>query len=788
MRPLFLALLALPIAGSSVAQRPLGTYRPVTGPPASWTINEHHTLIWDGSPYMPVGLRLDGSVASINQAVEQGIKDVLLELPASGAGWVETFAAAEAAGVRYLVSLNSLAPMAVGVSVEPQTYRIGGITKETTFKMPLPGAESALVVLATRRDGAIESAIRVEVEGGVLNYTAKPKNSLEHILLLYPVMPSLEQPDFWEGLDRHRDLLLRNLSQRKPGRGLRGIVNPLGIVQRFQRKDPQFVPTGAYFRNELRLNLEAKYKSVETAQRAWSMRSSGLSQWSEMARLIPLWSGTRGVGYLWDPQTDRTYQVNQRTSQIWNDIQETVVQAATRRYARLVAAVRSVVDVPVIQDWSGWNGPYAIAERSVDGVCMKVSGTSPLAITDAASRVSSTALRMKGPSWLVASDIDLGPTANPDTDLGNVVEDLSALGARAWYVDPKSMKPSKAVSVEAARRSSDNSLAQVSPQALFFPENAMNPAMPQRLPGGVWWLPSPLDGNRLDLGSNFFGYRYRDGSESYTAIWAKAPGRVKLRMANAKDALFMAIDGTEVKPRLVKGGVEVTLTEYPVLVSGTEEIPIPEPALNETVVLFDELLKVAEQLLKDTSEDRFLFRDTLTGFDQNPGGAFPILRQHYLRLNGRLGTFTWIEAESSREHTFSESQSWTGASGNSVLALRSQLPIEGQGYFADFVVPVRTEEEQHVWLAARIPYEKRGDVTLVVGGQVMNIQGEPVSFYSSGFAWYRMGTTRLKGPSQKVRLQVAGSGADVAADAILFSPDVFVPSGVRQPEVAGAGS
>ena len=758
-----------------------GIYRAQGEPAAEWSINEHHTLFWNGVPYLPVGLRIPGTPTAIAGAKAQGILDVLLELPASGAGWAEAIAACESGGMRYLIAINSLAPLAEGFVVEPQGYRIDGITKNRVIDVPLPGSKSALVVIATRRDGAVQSSERIATAEGRLRYEAKPRNTLEHVVLIYPETSSVEQPDYWDGLDVHRDQLLRALRQNPPGGGFRGLLNPMGTVLQFGRKDGHHVPTSPYFRQELALHLEAKYRNLETAQRGWSLRASDINSWRQLARMVPLWSGSRGVSHLWDPETDRLYLVNQRSSQAWTDIHQVISQTSARRYQRLAAALRRQVDVPIVQEWAGWLGPYALTERSTDGLAMSVSGTSPLAIAEAASRVTSTALRSRHRTWLIAGSIALGPSGDPSTDLRNVLDDLSALGARGWFMDARTTKATSALAEEAQRRGADTSFAQWSPKSLYFPENALNPSLPQRLAGGTWWLPSPVDGNRLDLGSGFFGYRYRDGLNSYTAIWALKPGRVKLLMLEPRAGTFTTIDGSDPNPRQVRGGVEVTLGEFPLLISGTEEIPVPELAYQETLSRFEEMAKLFEKLGVDPAEDRFLFSDALAGFERNPGGAFASMRQTYHRMNLKLGRFTWIEAETCRNTNFSEAVSLAGCSAGGALNLRTTLPTDG-AYFAEFNLPVKTDQPQDVWIAGRIPFDKRPDFEVLVDGKSLQIEAEPLSYYGFGFAWYRVGQVELKTKSPKLRVQVRGQTSDLAVDVILLTPERFVPSGVTQPD------
>jgi hypothetical protein len=235
------------LASPTFAQKREGTYSKTP-----WQINEHHTLIWGGQPYIPVGIRIDGNAAAVVAATQSKVQDVLVDLPASGMGWSDTLKALDDNKLRYLLRVNSMAPMAHGFAVEPQGYRIPGIDKATRVEIALPGAQSAFVVLAAKRDGSVDSKARVPVINGKLVYDADPGPEYEHVLLIYPEMTSAEQPDYWEELDGHRDALLSSLKRNELGAGLRGIVNPLGRTVDLPGRDLDFVPTSRYFRMELR--------------------------------------------------------------------------------------------------------------------------------------------------------------------------------------------------------------------------------------------------------------------------------------------------------------------------------------------------------------------------------------------------------------------------------------------------------------------------------------------------------------------------------------------------------
>lgn len=779
---LLLASLALLVPPLSIAQSRQGVFHPAQGQPANWSINPNHTLIWNGSPYLPVGLRLSGTAAELASAKSAGIQDAIIEVPAGGS-WAAVFSRAEEAGFRYLASVSSIAPMATGYAVEPAAYRVPGITKKQRLELTIPGATSALTVLVTPHDSMVERVGRVKLDNGKLSIDVKPLNDLEHVLLIYPEMTSLSQTDYWEAFDEHRDRLLKSIRESKPGPGLRGIINPLGSLLSIASNTPSFVPKSAYFQAEYRALLERKYKTTKTLQDSWYMSASDLEGFADYARLVPLWSGNRGIYQLWDPKTDRLYPVESKRSSIWTDIQAAINAAAVKRYQRLVKSIRQLVDVPLIQEWAGWAAPYETSSPPVDGLGMRVSGSSASAIAEGGSRVTSSILRWRAPGWLIASDIDAPLTTDTATSVPGVLDELMAIGSRGWFM--RRLPPGNVLGEEAARRAIDGSPSQWSPKPVFFPENALNPARPMHLAGGRWWLPSPASGNRIDLGTRFSAYRYRDDSGSFVAIWGRGPtSRIKLRLQQAKGVLFESCDGSDPKPKLTRNGVEVAIGELPLIIRNTDEIPVPEIALQETTFRFEEMIRLAEAQAKFLDEEKFLFRDALAGFDQNPGGNFATMRAIFWRLNGKMGQFNWIEAESSRQNNFSEVLADPGCSGGSVLSLRTSLGGDPTAtYFADYAVTPKIKGQAEVWLSARVPAEYRQAVRIVIGGQTFSLQGEAVSRYGAGFGWYKLGVVNLARSPGVVRLEVDNQqGADLAVDVILICPGSFAPNGITPPD------
>ncbi len=331
-----------------------------------------------------------------------------------------------------MLTLSSLAPGPYGVAVEPQGYRFTGITNDRHIEFTVPGADRALAFLVTQRDGAVQERYSVATPEGRFSLDVKPRTELEHVLIVYPVLQSHKLIDCWDRFDEHRDELLQSLRSHPPGPGLRGIVNPLGRVIRM-RAQRTFVPTSGFFRMELRAYLELRYRTVETVQRAWSMSASGLSSFEDLAKLVPLWSGSRGLSLLLDPDSGKTYPCESRRSAIWDDLETVINDAMVKRFSRLTQAIKKVCNVPVIQDWEGWASPYESGRVAMDGLGARVDGLSPSLIAASAGPVASSTSRWSESGLMVATEVD-GLGSAPDTNslLGAVVGYL--LGHYAYEV------------------------------------------------------------------------------------------------------------------------------------------------------------------------------------------------------------------------------------------------------------------------------------------------------------------------------------------------------------------
>lgn len=737
----------------------------------TWRVDPSGALAWQGEPYMPLGMRIEGTVEAVREAHAAGAGDVVVDLGADGAGWSDVVRELEQHRMRYVIAITTPLPSATGVIVEPEGYRVTGIASPRNLELPIPGAGLAMAILASQPLGAIEQSEIATARDGVLRVHVDPGNELQHVLLVYPMVQGAVAPDYWEGWDARRDAVLRAFTESPPGPGLRGVLDPAGPVD-FDAL-LQAVPTSPSFRVELESHIRRRYTTIETAWRAWALSAPDVTSFAELARVVPLWSAARGVGALWDPDSGRLLICDQRRSAAWRDIREVVAAAQARRFQRLADAIRSKLDVPVVQSWRGWSGPYA---AGLDGVGMGVVGSSPVEQIASAAPAASSALRSTRPAWLLAT-----LPGGPPQSVVDALDDLASIGARAWFVEARTAAERALLAPVLAHAERIRLLATSKPEPIFYPESATNPAAPMRVVGGRWWLPTPEPGERIDLGERYSAYMSEPSEGTVVVLWSsEGPRRVKLRYLEAAKVQAEAVDGSDPKPRVRRSTLELTLGPVPVVLRGSPDFPVPEEAFVETAEGIQALFKAGAESAA-MPDEQLIYKDAVASFERNPAGSYAVLRMQYKRLLALFARYAWVECEASRDVPVGEQRAEAGVSNGQVLAMRPRLPTP-DGFGFSLPLDVREAGRHDVWLAARLPRGGAAWITASIGDQTLRIESGPVSLYGAGFGWYRFGSVDLARGKMDVRVGVnAPLGTEMAFDVLVASPGGFRPDGPRPP-------
>lgn len=739
-----------------------------------WRIGDEHQLLWQGQPYLPVGVRTPYDDEHLKALKSAGIKDALVDLPLSGEVWKSAISGLEAAGVRYMIAISSLAPPCNGYSVDPPAYSIA-LTAPKQVNMTFPGSTKVLVAVYEAGSKDIAQFQLYETPGGHLDTTLNCIEGLDSVATFYPLGRTLELPDFWDGFDDLRDQLLARFTENKPGPGFRGLLNPLGTLTKLPERSGHVVPASKQFQMSFADYLRERYRQPEIAIKNWGLQATTITSIDELARLVPLWYGNKGLAYFYDPAKNERYDCDPKKSTYWQDMQTTINRTVATRYEHLIKSLRGVVPGPIVQDWAGYSLPYE-GESTLDGIgCQASVGTYSQTLDSVGPALSAT-FRQGRPIWSVATNVTV---ASPK-ELGPAIQDLSSAGIRAWYVDGTDLSLWPAI----GRAANDVGPSQTLPAPLYYPTGANNPAHCSILPGGRIWLPSPEAGVRMELGSRFSGYQL--GTDSIV-LWSNGGQvRTKLLMSESdipKQIQFLPIDATQVKPKKVREGYEVTIGEYPVIIKGLSDWVVPESAVELLKSHEAQLVKRAEDTTIDLLTENAEFGQATDALSRNPGRAYFMMVNLYNRMCSKAGTSAWIEAETAGKSLLVETAVLPGCSGAGALLFRSNLGQLDMPVAVEYSLPFRRQSEQTVWIAAKIPEGFSSSISLSFGRQTLKLEPRKIGSYGSGFDWYRCGKLTLFGSNGKLKLSCSPPpGVEIAVDSLLLTPGSFVPNGLTRPE------
>ena len=744
---------------------------------SNWTVSNHLQLNWGGNEYVPVGLQVEANSKQIPDAMAAGIKDFNLEVPYNGA-WKDV--AAKMGDARYFLTVNSSLPSAKGTIIQPQYYRLNGINNPKKISVNLPGATQALVVVALARDGSVVNFKTVEVLNGVLKTDVKAAAETPQVILIYPIGESLEMEDLWERLDERRDQILRQVRVMGNQPGLRGIINPLGSTPFLANRDSGFVPSSPTFQSEFADFLQDKYRNVLSLSQAWFLQASDISDFKEAAQLLPLWNGNRGVKGLYSSARGIIMPIeNVKRSAFWSDLAESISKTRVRRVHRIIRSIRKAAAVPVFQDWAGWSWFFENPENELTGLSIRLNKFTPSGLLNSLSGAMSSNLRSRNPGPIFAVDVPY----SSDLDQQGVLDDLNSFGIRGLFV--KTQKQDDLAKI------AKMSLGKIDskPNAIYFPVNATNPAFVQKLPGNLLWLPSPADGNRIDFGPDLSGYQISDGRSISYVIWANS-GRTTMEflIQNPAGVTVKGLGALPPVATITKSGLKIELDHSPIMMTGAANFPVPLQEVARLEREIGSLFSMAAAQHRDTTSEIVEYRNFKELLLADPAKAYQAAKRVMKSLTSNLTGAVWAEFETTTNHLFSDVVQDAGCSNGAYLSLKTPLAEATGLVYARVSVPQRSTGNLDMWIAAKIPNSAdKASIRVKVGGQLLTINGPPMSPYGSGFAWYQLGATRLSSFKTEVSVELTGTAStDIGLDCMILSPSPFQPLNVQMPEMVVA--
>ena len=752
---------------------------------STWTVTPGRALDWGGQPYLPVGYRIPATLDAIAKVKAAGVTDVILEATMA-TDLKAVVAAAESAGLKYMVAVSEAAAMAPAFMVDPGGYRVEKLDARANLSIPMPKARSVFYLVLNASDYSIAGKGWSDVTDGVAKITlAMPASNSGYVALLYPRLIESTLPDYWEQLDLRRDAVLTKFAGAGFGKGLRGFLNPFGDAKSWTSSQYPIVPDSAMFRLEFEAYLQEKYKSVTQLELAWKLSRRNLTNFSEAARMVPLFGESRGIEAFFDPQNAEIIYASRHQNAFWTDLRTVVSTAALRRTGRVAGAVRQVADVPVVYEWKDWSAVQYRETPSGDGIGMIARGTGMDPLEQFAAGTAATSLAFNSRRWLVATDLS-GPFED-EKQLRDVVTQTLGLGAKGWFVRWRNGAESKWITTLNSEASQSPATANQTARALFYPLNARYPANTMLLPGNVWWLPVPVAGDRLDLGPDYEGYHLKAPFGEFTALWRTTmAAKVKLRFTDPSVVTIRNYDGTPVDMKLVKEGIELTIDTLPIIITGTPEIPAPIDAIDLLRADFRAMIREAQAKQITIGSTNFAFDDAFRGMERSPGAAFGKMMEAYNELTLKVAPYSWIEGESSFETNFGEVVADAAASNKRALSLNTAMKPAGGSYFARYKFSSLPEiEVAEVWISAAVPEAVRPHVKVNVGDVTLAPLGDP---HNAGgdFAWYNLGKLTLRNGQYILTVTVPDGAPEyrVRIDSVLITPIPFKPGGPRIPRYA----
>ena len=623
-----------------------GTFKDRDGATHPWDVDQTHTLIWEGSPYMPFGVVFEPRYLSLGQTDENwnadaediqafklaGINDIVVR-PAKGLSAAPTEAVQrfidmlESSGLRYGIEVYEPinAPIS-GYVIQPTVNRVDGVIGGEVTR-DIKDADFAIYAVCDARTGEVKDFGREAVSDGQVKIRLATQTGATHVMLFYPRRSIADGSLFnvWNAYDSHRDRMISYLTKLKFGKGLRFFIDPFTENIGITGDVDSLVPTSTMFRYEYAIWLSKKYSSPGDLNIAWAILKHDITSFDEAARLIPLWREGRGTPIVYDDGTANTYPVDALRSLMWADFRD-FRAASVRSYMDAMADVmkRVAADVPVIYSANGLNGMFQTSGAvGYDGLAVPGSGNGN-DLFDAAGKTLSMAEGSSRRVWIVSRLKPSGNAYEKKQDLFAAMNAVHDLGVKGFLVSD-----ARGSGVEGANLISwlgeyaklsvdDKAYAAYRPRVVYYPQNVMRTKM-KKLSTGAWWLPSLTFGRDLYLGDSFAGYAYNDPRkvDTFVCVWS-LKGAQTIHLVADKPITVTTASGSvmEIKPK--KDRIEFPVGEEPLFVRGmSEEQFLPVEVVAEAMQDLLDTIGRAELKRMDTGEYKAKLRNAAEMLNRN---------------------------------------------------------------------------------------------------------------------------------------------------------------------------
>lgn len=834
---LVLALLAAAVPaclGAGVKYVSKGTYIESGKTQHAWSINDGHTLLWDGEPFIPVGgvfasryLSLGATdenyqadVSALTAIKAKGIADIILKstkpiTETDPAAWQKVIDYLDGQSFTYGIEIDDgpKAPLS-GSIVAPGIYRLEGPSAESTITCTWPGVDAALYVVARSYDNTIRSTGGAIVKDGKVTMNLPEPLSVGDVMVVYPrktfkAVSEGGMGDPWTGFGEYRDRLLAFMKGVKLGRGLRFFVEPLTSKIDFTGDMAGFVPDSSGFRLGMEAYLQQKYVHEGSLNAAWGLLDT-LDKVETAARLLPLWWQGRGLAYAYDRASANMFPVDSAATQTWRDITEYRDRSA-REFMNTIADTlkKNVADVPVIYKCARHHAIYynPFGMGGFDGLGAVAYGTGETPVVTAAGPAYSLAEESAKTTWFVVAGTastsgqkSLVGYSN-EAAMAATMDSFREIGCKGFYVDSLQALPDETRGNFSLLKASEQldwlkgvkdklakaTNADFKPDVVYFPAAISTGAYVKRLARNSWWLPTLRTGKSTYIGDGMTAYALT--GEDRTVMWSSSGERqITLQASNSLFPSIESPQGAGISKRK-NGQFAVKLNETPIALRGMNlELAFPYETAQAEIDKLSKLIPIADKQGLDVKAARDAIDQAKLPLKNGvPMTAYGIVQSELQKLLAQTGSDLWLEAEECASRNLGAPAAAPGASGGIALILDTDEDSPLAPYAATFKVNADANTSYEIWVAGTPPGEG-SPVSYTIdetGGGPLAAEGKAVA-YGPGLAWYKIGTANLFPGNHTLKFKVDGRRSQdnryyFVLDTVVLSPRGFTPDGVNKP-------
>lgn len=844
-----------------------GSFTDKAGNRHVWQINSAHTLLWDGNPYLPVGSAFASrslqsesdatwqeDVRALTALKAKGVQDILIwpmqSLPdLKPAALQRLIDYLDANQFRYGLSFGpGLTTPLRGLVAHPTRYRFDErssltatwrVTNTDAGRYFLIDAASDFRLFRTGNASLTDNIASVPIEA--------PQTVVRPIAYLLPhttlpVTGDGTLPDLWTAFDGYRDRVLGLLTQIKFGPGFRFFLDPITRHLGFSGETDYLVPESNAFRLEWESYLTRNYGSLDDLKQAW-MLMDDLKTAADFARLVPLWANRRGLPYFYDPQTQKTYRIQDQTttqSKWWDDFLRCRNESAFYSMNAMADLLKTqIANVPIVYTWTQTHPLFTNSDRNggFDGLSIAVNAEEPSRLARVLGPAWSQAEQADRSIWFLATELIETPSAAasrpqaqvttaglpPDgrtpspsqasasgSDFARCLTDLHQIGAKGVFLrasgegnsdetlpNAGTLDHLRELAAPIAAASAQNYV----PNVMFYPQATPGPAHTGMVPGAkdVFWLSSFYKGQGIDWWPAYSGYTVQHGadqaSEETVLVSLQGERKTRLLVPDVNKVSARAPDGTPVPFKPVgKSALDITLSSTPTIFRADGQQLIPQQAAEDALLqlqnLYDEGVVAKVPSIESARAALGKSMEYLRQRDFN--NAFVFARSELDVLTQDVKPYIWIEGEAPAPtvaHNFNEVAPNPEASGGGFLRLSTSNPPGRLPYAARYTFDVPRTGRYNIWVAGTPPGPTVSPITWYVNTEPeqspVNPRPQGPLWLSDRFGWYLLGTVSLEQGTRYLTFKVNGpnnAGDYVfSIDAILITQRGFAPNATVRP-------